>query len=275
VLGAGSRAAQTKEASTARLVIPPGARSFAVSDLIASMPLSLKTGGIELTFLQNRKVRLGVVVAGEVARFKALKLLGRTVPLDATRIDTTAPPPAPVARAPAAPFPGFRPAPAFPMPGVRPPGARPGPLAPELPLDVKPGPGGRVPEVYRYRPANGIGVPSRNIRVFDQNNGVRQTTARPGGSIGYAIDGRVRTYGVDVLGSTGIQVVVNHKRGYTTVAGLRFRGDATINLWREGVVEVSRVGVVAQDEDGARYVARVVTINGRRVIAMVKSGKTR
>jgi hypothetical protein len=141
------------------------------------------------------------------------------------------------------------------------------------PLDVKPGPGGRVPEVYQYRPANGRGMPSRNIRVQDQDDGRRKTSIiGPGSVIGYVVDGAAQIYGVDVLGSTGIQVVANRKRGYTTVAGLRFRSDVVLNLWREGVVEVSRAGVTALDEDGGRYVSRAVTVNGRNAIVMVKAG---
>jgi hypothetical protein len=271
--GAALSAVETKVEATARLVVPAGMRVFNASDMIAAMPIQLKTGGIELTFLQNQKVQLGVVFSGEVERFKSLKLLGQSVPLDAVKLDRTPPPPPAVARGPAFPGPGFGP-PGFGPPGFMP---RPGPAAPrELPpLNVRPGPDGRVPEVYRFRPQYPRGVPSRNIRVFEENDGKRRTTAlKPGGFIGYAQDGPSQIYNVDVLGSTGIHVVVNRRRGYTTVAGLRFRSDAVIALSREGVVEVNRIGVAAiEDGDGARYTSRLVTINGRRVIAMVKAGR--
>ena len=69
---------------------PPGGRE--PREVMAALPLHLKTGGIELTFLQNRKVSLAFVFPTAVDGLKSLKLLGQTLPLDAARRDDAVPP---------------------------------------------------------------------------------------------------------------------------------------------------------------------------------------
>jgi WD40 repeat protein len=71
-------------------------------DVMAALPLHLKTGGIELTFLQNRKVSLAFIFPTAADGLKGLKVLGQTLPLDVARRDDGAPPAAGAAGPPAA-----------------------------------------------------------------------------------------------------------------------------------------------------------------------------
>ena len=81
-------------------------------------------------------------------------------------------------------------------------------------------------------------------------------------------------YGADalLLGSTGLKIAIDPAVGYTTVAGLRFQDEATIDLAQDGVVEVSRTGVRASDADGGKYVSREVSAGSGKRIAMVRTG---
>jgi hypothetical protein len=51
-------------------------------------------------------------------------------------------------------------------------------------------------------------------------------------------------------------VLVDHRLGYTTVAGLRFQDNATVDFRQDGSVEVDREGVRASDAGGTRYISK-------------------
>ena len=155
-----------------------------------------------------------------------------------------------------------------PAPGTQPAGGA-GNTAPA------PGPKATPPEtaeVYHFRPAHATGKPTRSVRIYEEDNGLPHLTAEGDGEIGFAETAPgIMTVGVDPIpGSTGLHVVVNHKRGFTTAVGLRFQDDAILDLPPDGVVKVDRVGVRAQDAAGVAYVAREVAGGGGKRIVMVR-----
>jgi serine/threonine protein kinase len=129
-------------------------------------------------------------------------------------------------------------------------------------------------DVYRFDPQQQVDTPSRNVTVFQQDDGKMSTSVL--GDDG--VIGRIRsgpnavTFVPDVHGSTGLHVVVNHKLGYTTAAGLRFQQDVVMNIWDDGVVEIDKAGVQAADAKGVRYVSQQRTIGDRTGLVMVKGG---
>jgi len=127
-------------------------------------------------------------------------------------------------------------------------------------------------EIYHYKPEFLAGKPSRNVKIYEHDDGKPEISVLGDGEIGYGQKGSEMHFGAAsmLLGSTGLKVVVNHKLGYTTAVGLRFKDDATLALATDGVVEVDRSGVTAVDKSGVPYVSREVTVGSRRVIAMVK-----
>jgi WD40 repeat protein len=160
-----------------------------------------------------------------------------------------------------------------------PPGPRPaGPMGPpygsDTPPERKPE-GSGVLEVYRYRPAVPTTSVSKNLRVYENDNGERSVTGLGSGSTMAMVQnpGGGVTPVPEALGSTGIRVVVNRRLRYTTLAGLRFKDDCTVNIRRDGAVQVSQSGIHATDENGVAYVSQLVSLGNAKVTLMVKSRK--
>jgi hypothetical protein len=205
---------------------------------------------MEYGFRAGKKVQLGFLFAAKVDDLTHVRVLGHTFRRDATRLDD---------------------------------GGKPEPARPELPAGPEKKAAGLEKkveqpvarlEVYRYQPQVEVpGKVSRNLQITEDANGNRTVT--PVGKNSQVVtyrgpNGQLRGL-PDALGSTGLRVVVLKPRpGYTTVAGLRFRQNVTVNIWEDGVVQVSRSGVLATGEDGTRYVSRSVTVNKRRATVMVK-----
>ncbi len=69
-------------------------------------------------------------------------------------------------------------------------------------------------------------------------------------------------YFPDALGSRNIKIVINKEVGYTEIAGLRFVGEAVINIGNDGTVEVNKEGVEASDKTGTFWISKNVKIEG-------------
>ena len=65
-------------------------------------------------------------------------------------------------------------------------------------------------------------------------------------------------YSLPGPGSTKIRVLVNSALGYTTLAGLRFQDNATVNIREDGRLHVDRPGVRAVDAQGKSYRSETV-----------------
>ncbi len=125
-------------------------------------------------------------------------------------------------------------------------------------------------ELYTYRPPFRDGEPSKNVRI----HGASVQLLGADGAIGFGREGGATHFGVLMPGSTGLQVVIDSKLGYTKAAGLRFQDPATLSLPPDGTVQADRAGVNAVDKDGVPFVSREVEVGGRKVIAMVKGRGT-
>jgi hypothetical protein len=138
-----------------------------------------------------------------------------------------------------------------------------------------------VVQVYRFNPvsfyenlnADDLLSTSHDIRVEEEKAGVLTLTeVAESASVVGITDMSLKRFRQmpDALGSTNIHVAVNKKLGYTTFAGLRFRNNCVANVWRDGTVEVDNLAVTADTGNGASYVSRRVSLNGKDAIVMAK-----
>lgn len=76
----------------------------------------------------------------------------------------------------------------------------------------------------------------------------------------------------DALGSQDISVKINKQVGYTKIAGLKFTQEATINIWKDGVMEIGREGVegTSIDRDVTAWISKKVKVEGKVAIIMVR-----
>ena len=90
----------------------------------------------------------------------------------------------------------------------------------------------------------------------------------------YNISGKLFTVNgktaIDALGLCNIQVRVNEKVGETNFVGLKFKNDVLINIWKDGLIETDREGIVANDIYGVEWISKKVNIDGRQAIIMVR-----
>lgn len=131
-------------------------------------------------------------------------------------------------------------------------------------------------EIYHHKPevtTHGLSS-SNDLEVMETDGHVLQIRARSDESrIASTMDvnsGRAVPL-PDELNSRNIKVVVNNKLGYTTFAGLRFRHDASVNVWEDGTVEVDRKDVEAEDRMLIKYVSRKVRLKGKTVFVMMRN----
>lgn len=143
----------------------------------------------------------------------------------------------------------------------------------EFNAEVKPSAGG---EIYYYKPKTHIGAISRDIEITETKDGylnIKKATddasfamiRNPGGNM---------TVVPASLGSNGIRVVVDKEVGYTTLAGLKFHQNCTINIWQNGTVEIDKEGIEATDDAGGSYVSRSIAIDSKPSIVIVRKSKT-
>jgi ankyrin repeat protein len=73
----------------------------------------------------------------------------------------------------------------------------------------------------------------------------------------------------DAPGSKNIRLVVEKKVGFTRLAGLRFTDSCTVNIGKDGTVEVDKEGVQANDDSGTHYVSKKIRSGATDVVVMV------
>jgi hypothetical protein len=235
--GTSARSVGTPGGGSGRVHLPPGEKNFDVGDFLVAMPVLLEQqGGVIFGFVPGKPVRLGFLFSARVQDLTRVKLLGSTLELD--------------------------------------PGKRVGDTGVATAPEEKPGPSGGG-EIYHFRSRHTTGKPTRNVRIYEENDGGPHTSVLGNGVIGYATTGPgVMALGVLIPGSTDLHVAVNRKLGYTTAAGLRFLDDAIIDLLPDGIVKADRPGVRARDQAGAGYRSREVALGGRKTIVMVRVSGT-
>ena len=122
--------------------------------------------------------------------------------------------------------------------------------------------------IYKYRPKFNLPFGSKNVEVRGDKAGNCVKTLEGGNvaSIG-------KTLLPDALGSDNIRLIVDPAIGFTKLAGLRFKSDCVLNIWKNGTVEVNAPGVKAEDDAGHGYVSKEVSTQGRRAIVMVAASR--
>jgi len=125
--------------------------------------------------------------------------------------------------------------------------------------------------IYRYRRQTGVSVPDGvltvGVTVETQKNGDLSIQSPRGARLA-VVNNQIFP---DLPGSSDITVKVAPAVGFTLFVGLRFQSDCSLNIWKDGTIEVDRVGLTAKGEDGQAYVSRRVDVDGREAIVMVEA----
>jgi hypothetical protein len=128
-------------------------------------------------------------------------------------------------------------------------------------------------KIYHFRPQNyPPDASSKNIEVQDADGGWR-INGLEGAKLASTMPlggGEVQSF-PDALGLENIRVTVNPSKGYTGLASLRFQGNAVINIWKDGTIEVDREGINATDDGGKRYISKRIRQGDKNVIVMVQN----
>ena len=128
-------------------------------------------------------------------------------------------------------------------------------------------------DVYHHHPDYPETEGAKNIQVEDSGEGSYYVKTLGKDSHVPATmplnGGAVKIY-VDALGSENIIVVVNKKIGYTEIAGLKFKQEVTIDIWKDGTVEVDREGVEAADKNNITWISKRVLSDGKNAIVMIR-----
>ena len=125
-------------------------------------------------------------------------------------------------------------------------------------------------EVFHFQPTNRLELPPGLIseKIEVRPNGVGRC------SIKVLEGGHMAFYGTeivpDALGSTNIHIIVEPGAGPTSFAGLDFRTDCILNIWKDGSIEVDKEGIEASDNLGSHYVSQEVTQDGKTSILMMR-----
>ncbi len=232
------------------------------------LPVSLEgKPGIEYGFAAGGRLKLGFLFAESADALTHVRLLGHAFALNAAR-DPVPLQGGDVARRPEPMKEPLRPPVKEP---VKEPAREPFKEPEPKPQVVK---GPAKPEVYHFdAPEKMPGHRSLNISIMQQDKLGKQVVKML--TKGSQVSGKRQPDGTvrlipDLPGSTGIHVLVNPKVGYTTVAGLRFKKNAIIDIWDDGVVQVHQANIPASDEEGNKYVSRRMTVNERKAIVMVR-----
>ena len=128
-------------------------------------------------------------------------------------------------------------------------------------------------DVYHHHPDYPETEGANNIQVETAADGTLQGKALGNDShvpAEMSLDGKVSRFYPDALGSENIKVVVNKKVGYTEVAGLNFKQEVTMNIWKDGTVELDRERVEASDKNNISWISKRVTSSGKNAIVMVR-----
>jgi len=125
-------------------------------------------------------------------------------------------------------------------------------------------------EIYHHNPKisnYGLTSGSNDLRVTENDDHkieIEALSKKSKMASKYDFSTGKAVYLPDEVNSKNIKVVVNKILGYTTFAGLKFKHDATVNIWENGTIEVNRKGIEAEDDDGNKYISKKVAI-GKKV----------
>ena len=128
-------------------------------------------------------------------------------------------------------------------------------------------------DVYHHHSDYSETEGAKNIQVEDSGDGSYQIKALGNDShlpAKMSLDGKVSGFYPAALGSENIKIVINKKVGYTEIAGLKFRQEATMNIWKDGTVELDREGVEAADKNNISWISKRVTSGGKNAIVIVR-----
>lgn len=136
-------------------------------------------------------------------------------------------------------------------------------------------------KIYHYKPEDSDfailgmlgGIGSIDLQVTEKiDHSLEIKSLSDTSKIAATIDNRGRAkYMPDALDSRNIKVVVNKKLGYTTLAGLKFKQNATVNIWKDGTIEVDREGIEAEDKGRNKFVSKKVTLKGKVAFVMMQT----
>lgn len=136
--------------------------------------------------------------------------------------------------------------------------------------------GAQTDAVYKFESKHDVMAAVTNGIIYEEEEkgtGVMRGDANTEGSnLAMITDANGNTiYLPDALGSTNITIKVNKVVGYTTLAGLLFKEGCKINIWKDGTIEVDRVGVnaVSQKDTSLEYISKKINIEGENKIVMV------
>ena len=79
------------------------------------------------------------------------------------------------------------------------------------------------------------------------------------------------TYYIDGLGSSNIKITINKAIGYTEYAGLKFRSEVVVNIWKEGTIELNREGVEVSNTQERHWVSRKLRFGKNESIVLIPS----
>lgn len=131
-------------------------------------------------------------------------------------------------------------------------------------------------EIYYYKPKTHINAISRDLEITETKAGLlnikKATDDAKFAMIGNA-DMTNMIVVPDSLGSTGIRIVVLEEVGYTTLAGLKFQENCTVNIWENGTIQTDKEGIEASDDAGEKYISRKITIGDKSSIVIVRQSK--
>lgn len=128
--------------------------------------------------------------------------------------------------------------------------------------------------IYHWKPKGMFSDEgARDVQVMEtKDHGIEITGTSESSHVPATMDfsgGGVR-YFVEGLGSRNVKVKVNKELGFTTYVGLKFKADVTLNVRKDGTIEVDREGVEALEGKDRLMISRQVTLNGKPAIVMIE-----
>lgn len=112
---------------------------------------------------------------------------------------------------------------------------------------------------------------AKDIKVETKKDGTATLTALSKTAIPVQISSSgSMLYCIDGLGSQNIQIAINKNVGYTQIPGLKFRQEAVINIWKDGIVEVDKEGIEVTGTNGIKLISKKVKINGNIATVLIK-----
>jgi hypothetical protein len=134
-------------------------------------------------------------------------------------------------------------------------------------------------DIYHHKSEYSGPQIAKDLEVWTDNNGSLEGKALSNNasipseiSVDDAVSGSIKRSKMfpDALGSQNIKIKIDEAVGYTEFAGLKFKKEATINIWKDGTIEVDHEGIEATDVSGTRWISKKIGVDGKNVIVIVK-----